>query len=354
MKVWFDGSFILNKKTGIGNYLLNLKDKFHSACINTEILRYNERGPFVFNVIPYLIWLNVIFYLKTLKEKPDIIVFPAYIFPVLRRKKTKYAAVIHDLAPYKNGLFSFYYKLVYLLIIEFAVRNADMIITVSQTIKKEIIEQFKIPEDRVKIIYNSVGNIFLNNNTPDNSEILERFLLKPNNFILTASTMNRQNSKRKNISACMEAFKSISEKYPDIKLVLVGKSENNGQLKGIKNKNIILTEYLSDKDLHYLFKNALMYVFPSLYEGFGIPILEAQVSGLPVIVSDIPVFREVAANSVIFCEPHSQGIAAAIEILINNQEKRTELIQKGFLNFERFNETILLRQIKEIFGNRNE
>ena len=94
-----------------------------------------------------------------------------------------------------------------------------------------------------------------------------------------------------------------------------------------------------------------MYIFPSLYEGFGIPILEAQYSGVPVLCSDIPIFHEVANNSAEFVQPNSDAIAEKIDLLLKNKQRLEELTKLGYENIQRFSEFVLKKQIIEAIEN---
>jgi glycosyltransferase involved in cell wall biosynthesis len=164
---------------------------------------------------------------------------------------------------------------------------------------------------------------------------------------LAVATLN----KRKNTENIVKAFSLISKDYPDLKLVLVGDSNRitASMDLDVSNPNIIFTGYIEDEALPTLYKNALAFVFPSLYEGFGIPILEAQASETPVIATDIPIFREVAEDSVLYCTPEAESIAEKMKEIEANPTLRENLIAKGLKNIEKFGPETITRQIKEIF-----
>lgn len=339
-KLFIDISFIYNNKTGIGQYtdvlISNLPKELTLKYFNLKLPQKLK-----FKSIFLVLWQNSFIYLKTLIEKPKTIIFPAFFMPYFKIKKTKYCTVIHDLCHLRKNEMSKYFKFIYNLATDISIKKADIIITVSKTIKQELIEKFNINPDRIKVVYNSIGQHFLDTNIDNN--ILQKYNLEKGKYILSVATLN----KRKNIPELIKAFESISEKNPTLKLVLVGGMGNEQREKLTQHKNIIFTGYIADEELPILYKNAIFYVFPSLYEGFGIPLIEAQYCNCPVICSDIPVFREIAENSAEFSSTGANGIAKKIEYLINNPTRREELVILGIENVKRFSIEKIAKQLEE-------
>lgn len=343
MKIWVDCTFGLEFKTGVGMYILMLIECFDKLKLDYEKFSCKSIKHLKFKYYFYLLWANTFFYIETLIKKPDVIIFPTFYMPFLKRKGTKYFTVIHDLAfysfPQTRGK---YFLSVFKSATNIAIKKADMIITVSETIKKEIIERFNFPEDRIKIINNTVGEQFFNE--PEESNVLKKFNVEAQAYIIAVATLN----KHKNVISLVKAFETLSDKYPDIKLLLVGPKGNSEIL--TTNKNVIFTGYVQDEEIVSLYQNSLMSVFPSLYEGFGIPILEAQASKTPLICSDIPVFKEVAGEGALFCEPTPEKIAIRIEEIINTPNIKEQLVSKGLENIKRFHVNIIENQIKDVLG----
>ena len=329
-----DGFSLLNP-TGIGQYTTSIRSILSSLNINIILIKKNcliSIKNKIIRRIFYNIWLNSLFFIRLLLiNKKITVIFPNFAIPIFKNSKIKYISVIHDICPIK-------YRHHYSILTNFnerqniynAIKKADTIVTVSETIKNELIQTFNIDQHRIKVVYNSIGEHFIN--SKDKTEILDKYNIQKQKYILSVATLN----KRKNIPELIKAFANISDKYPELKLVLVGGMGNEKREKLTKHPNIIFTGYIPDEDLPSLYQNALLYVFPSLYEGFGIPIIEAQFSNCPVLCSDIPVFREIAGNSAEFCIPDSNGIAAKLEYLINNGQRRQELISLGKENVKRF------------------
>lgn len=334
-----DISFVFKPMTGIGVYVLTIIDtlKILNITFSSEELVLPEKTKFKF--IYHSLWLNTLFFIKTLFCKPDVIICPSFIMPYLTREKTTYITVIHDLCSLRPNEMSKYSQFIFNLSIKIAIKKANTIVTVSETIRQELIKQFDISPERIKVVYNSIAEHFRNDK--NNLEILTKYNIQKNNYILSVATLN----KRKNIPELINAFESISNKYPDLKLVLVGGMGNENREKLTKHPNIIFTGYIPDEDIPTLYKNALLYVFPSLYEGFGTPIIEAQYTGCPLLCSDIPVFREVAGNGAEFAEPNADSITEKFEYLINNEQRRNELIELGKINIKRFSLDKISKQL---------
>ena len=224
--------------------------------------------------------------------------------------------------------------------------NADRILTVSNTVKKEIDKYYSYPEEKIFVVYNTFS---LNKNILiDETSILNKFNILNENYVLSVSSMNPN----KNLKSLIDSFNIINKSHPNLKLVLIGgKTSSIEKLKKLTaNSNIIFTGYINDEELKVLYKNAKLYAFPSIYEGFGIPIIDAQLFEIPVLCSDIPVFREVAQNSVEYFQPDSESIANKICSLISSNDRCQELINFGVQNIKRFTLKQIYIQLKEILN----
>ena len=345
-KIYIDNSITRQYSiTGVAKFIFTLNKAILLNKISTEIFGWTyPMFLFRYKYILYIIWLNTVFYIKSFFTKSSIYIYPGFIRPYLLHKKHQYYPVIHDLTAYRDNEMSLHGKFISKLALSIAIRKATTIITVSKTIKNELIEKFNISPEKIKIIYNSIGSQFAN--FKENKEILNKYEIETHNYILSVATLN----KRKNIPELIKAFEQISEKYPDLKLVLVGGMGNEQREKLTKHSNVIFTGYIKDEELPTLYSNALLYMYPSLYEGFGIPLIEAQYCGCPVLCSDIPVFREIGANSVEYCKPEKSGIVQGLNNLINNKEKLDELTILGFNNVKRFSIDNIAQQVKEVIN----
>ena len=233
---------------------------------------------------------------------------------------------VHDIA-YERfpQTFDWKFRLFYKIAIPNIIKTSKHIFTVSQFSKSEIINFYHPNPNKIDVIYNAVNDIFKpkTNNTKED-------------YILAVSSLNYQ----KNFHSLIKAFNLLEDK--NIKLYLVGGINKNFAslelLKDIEhNKNIIFRGRVDDDELIKLYSNAKCFLCPSLYEGFGIPPLEAQACGCPVIVSNVASLPEVCRDSALYCDPYdTEDIKNKIEMLLNNEELQKECIQKGFENIKRF------------------
>ena len=234
---------------------------------------------------------------------------------------------IHDIA-YERfpESFDWKFRLVYKLLIPKIIKSSKHIFTVSEFSKSELIEFYKTKDSDISVVYNAVNKIFKSVEKP--------FKYK---YILAVSSLNYQ----KNFHSLIKAFNLLEDK--NIKLYLVGGLNKNFAglelLKDIENnKNIIFQGRVNDDELIKLYSNAKCFVFPSLYEGFGIPPLEAQACGCPVVCSNVASLPEVGGeDSVVYCDPYNiEDIKEKIELVLGDDKLQKELIQKGFENIKRF------------------
>jgi LCP family protein required for cell wall assembly len=275
---------------------LGIKDKK-----NFKIVSLKSRNKFCWNirVLP-----------KYLRKNPVDIYHTQYITPFFVSRKIKIITHIHDVSFKAYPKFIKKSDLFFLnWLIPKSLKRADKIVAVSEFTKSEIVKYYKIDPEKIEVIYNALEDNF-------KEEISEEKLLEvrkkynlPEKFILYLGTLQP----RKNVASLIGAFAQIKDKIPDFKLVLAGnRNAHNFDQKideiiakeNIQNR-VIFPGYVDWEDKIYLFHLATVFAHPSLYEGFGIPLLEAMSQEVPVIASEIPVFKEIAQDSVLFFNPSS-------------------------------------------------
>jgi glycosyltransferase involved in cell wall biosynthesis len=216
---------------------------------------------------------------------------------------------------------------------------ADRIITISEFVKQEVITEFGISGDRVKAIPLGVGKEYHPRDPESLILPLKAYDLKPNGYILSVGTLEP----RKNLVSLIRAYESLpNEIHKQWPLVLVGMRgwKDQGLRKTIETLQgkgtLKVLGYVPEDDLPYLYSGASIFVFPSLYEGFGLPPLEAMASGIPVIVSNRASLPEVVGDAGVYIDPLSEGaIAEAMRMLLGDLKKRDQLIQSGLHQAER-------------------
>jgi glycosyltransferase involved in cell wall biosynthesis len=308
---------------------------------NVEIISLPAQNRFMWNlwVLPRYLFLNEINVFHT-----------QYILPLLWPSRTRMIVHIHDVS------FRAYPKLIgwldrffLWLFIPRSLKKSSLIIAPSQFTKDEIIKYYNIRGGKIIIVPNAVGEEFLENvveNETNDQVIKEKYHL-PEKFILYVGTLQP----RKNIPFLIKAFAQLRARLHksgasilDIKLVLVGNRKAHHTDKHINeviteqnlSEAVIFPGFIDQKDLPRVIRLAHIFAFPSLYEGFGIPLLEAMSQDAPIAAADIQSLRETAGDAAIYFDP--ANIASCEEklyTLIVDQKQREALIQcgKARLNF---------------------
>lgn len=314
---------------------------FIQSTHNIEIIKYNIQ-----NRLILFLFQQIYLYFLIRKHKIKILFCPSLEHPWLIKNKI---VTIYDAAPFAvKGESGAIGRIFWKISVFFAKISSRAFITISEFSKKELMEKMKIKNKPIFII--NVGtNKNIDSEQKKESEFLDHHQLEAKKYFLHVGNAR----KRKNLGILIKTFASIKHKYPEIKLVIAGKMDKDmDALKSslsTEEKNIIFTGFISEKDKKILISRAAALIFPSLYEGFGIPILEAQILNTPVVCSDIPAFKEVAGNSALFFNPLStEQLAEAMETIINNPELANNLRHQGAINCQRFNWRESAKKLSEI------
>lgn len=267
-----------------------------------------------------------------------------YIVPFFVPKRTKVVTHIHDVSfraypQYIARVDRWFLS----LLIPRSLRRADAIIAPSEFTKREIVKYYAVPEEKIAVIYNAVAPEFFQEEKGDELSNAERIgaLRKryhlPESFVLYVGTLQP----RKNIPMLLEAFDRFRKRNVDVKdtkLVLVGNRKGHHFDRRIDETisrlgvdgDVVFPGFVDQKDLPLLMRLAMVFVFPSYYEGFGIPMLEAMSQGVPVIASDIPALREAGGDASLFVAPDdAERLSAALSEVCHSQTFRKELQEKG-------------------------
>lgn len=220
---------------------------------------------------------------------------------------------------------------------KFALKHAKKIITVSEFTKKEVLSIYKeAKEKKIQVVYNGFNNVLYKkiNDQEKIDKVLKKYGI-PEPYFLYVGRLD----KKKNTAQLVESFAIFKENNSDLKhkLVLLG-SVGFGYDKvkfAIEEFNlendIKILGWIDENDMPAILNGADAFVFPSLYEGFGIPVIQSLACGVPTIISDIPVLREIAKDSSLYFEPRDKySIASAMREIVSNQTLRTSLIKQGY------------------------
>ena len=338
VKIGVDGNEAnVEKKVGVSVYALNILKYFHKvADKNTIFYVYLKNTPlsdlpkenkfFKYKIIKgKVLWSQIFLPFNLFLHKGiDVYFSPAHYLPAFC--PVPQVVTIHDLA-YLYFPSDFTKKDLWQLKnwTNFSIKKSKQIIAVSKTTKKDIIKNYVIDEAKVSVVYNGFEKSL-------NKLKNEKFKLKNEKYVLFVGTIQP----RKNLVILINAFNEFIKINKDFKLIIVGKkgwlySDIFEKIKVMKlEEKVIFTGHISDQELVGYYKNAFCLVLPSLYEGFGIPILEAMSYDCPVITSFSSSLPEIGGEACLYFDPrNSYNLLEKLTELQNNKELRKELIVKG-------------------------
>jgi glycosyltransferase involved in cell wall biosynthesis len=233
-----------------------------------------------------------------------------YILPLVIPHRTKVLLHIHDISfRVFPALINWKDRLFLKLLIPRSLRRATTILVPSQFTRDEIVREYGIPMGKIAVIPNALNEQFLSPVQQSLESVQKKYAL-PQRFILYIGTLQP----RKNIPFLIRSFAQVHKRIPDMNLVLVGNRQGHhvDQLsieRAIREADVaddvFFPGYVAEQDLPAVLRSATAFVFPSRYEGFGIPLLEAFSQGVPVAAADIPVLREVAGEAALYFDPTS-------------------------------------------------
>lgn len=219
-------------------------------------------------------------------------------------------------------------------------KESKLIIAVSQATKKDIVELLGIPEEKIKVIYEAAPVWFKKAPSEKVKSVKRKYGIK-GDYLLSVATLEP----RKNIKMIMKAHKHLLQKGEKLALVLAGKV-GWGEDVSAEGKTV-LTGYLANEELSALYTGASALVYPSLYEGFGLPVLEAMICGCPVVTSNVSSLPEVSGEAGILVDPRSwESIAGGIKKAL---EDRENLIKKGLIQAKKFSWEKCARETLEVY-----
>jgi len=278
-----------------------------------------------------ILWEQFILPLQILRRRIDVLLSAGMTAPFFSSARS--VLVLHDLQ-HENQPENFSRSQLFFLktIIKYSAKSAAKIITLSRKAREDIIKYYKIPEDRVNIVHLAANNrSFYRRSDNEKKEVREKYSL-PDKFILyLASSLPHKNYQR-----LLSAFKEVITEYPDLCLVLIGSRDyGSPKIKGHIQElgleaNVSMLGWLPFEDIPLIYSASSMLIFPSLHEGFGIPVIEAMACGVPVVCSDIEPLIEVAGGAALLVDPKSEeAIAEGIKRVLADSELRSCLIQRG-------------------------
>ncbi|MFH1413019.1 MAG: glycosyltransferase family 1 protein [bacterium] len=345
------------------------KIKFDNHGCQIIKSRHNNFKAKVLNWPFKFLWTQGRLSLEMLFHSPDLLFIPAHVLPVIHPKKS--VVTIHDIGfkqteklyseemivpmdSVKNRFFNFLIKIFTLgkhsgskldylqWSTQYALKKAKQIITISKFSKKELLNNYKVKADKIKIVYNGYNNSLyrkIDNEIKTNAVLKKYGIVQP--FIFYVGRLG----KKKNTDKLIEAYAIMRQKHPEInhRLCLAGDASfGYDEIKyqvsefGLSNR-VIMPGWVEEGDMPYIFNAASAFIFPSNYEGFGIPLLQAMACGTPVTASNTSSIPEIAKNAALFFDQDDvYDMAKKIAEIIQNNKKRKELIKLGFERIKNF------------------
>lgn len=344
-----NGRYLTQKATGVHRYAFEICNKLHEMGVDFHVAVPNEIHPdykFNFKVVKCgslntHLWEQISLprYLKRIGS-PLLISFTG-CGPI---NYSNQIMTIHDVSHerYPEWFSKNYYRFYHYMMPRIG-KKAHAVLTVSEFSKKEIVDTLGINAEKIHVVHSNVPF----HNKPSKEEVLS-FTRNPEaeKYILAVSSMDP----RKNFIRLVEAFDKIKDK--SVKLYIIGmsfKAFNTPNLQKLIGENVHLPGYIPDEKLQTMYQNALLSVYPSLYEGFGLPPLESMTYGCPVINSDIPALREVSQDAALYVDPYNvDDITQKIEQLLVDEPLRKELQQKGLLQIKKYSWDKSAKQVYEL------
>lgn len=365
MKIGFDAKRLFHNTTGLGNYSRDLVRILQEHYPDNSYFLYNPKQKEIpyfsdpeksFKIVsPHGIWKKAhplwrsfgISFTSSIKQL-DIYHGLSGELPINLPTALKKVVTIHDLIfmRYPN-LYSSFDRKMHFAKFKYAVKNADAVVAISEQTKRDIVQFLGIKPEKIHVIYQGCSAVF--KNTYSEQELFEtknKFAL-PDQFILNVGTIEA----RKNALSLVKAIKNI-----DTTLVFVGRKtkytlqiEQYIQKHRLEYKVIFLTG-VTLNELAHIYQLSTVFVYPSIFEGFGIPIIEALYSGTPVIASCSGVFPEAGGpDSIYVDEKNADEIALRISELLSSPELRMDMNKKGKEYATKFNDSVIAKAWHDLY-----
>lgn len=359
MKIGLEIQPILKNKTGVGWYTKEILDNIdmdifdmegfgfnfmnrHDIQQNLNKLKFNYK---INKLMPYGFYRRIwdyfpISFNKLFNTNAEIFHFFNYIVPP--KIKGKVIVTVYDMVykTFPNTMDRRNYKMLDKELRR-SIERSDRIITISQNSKKEIIEYLHVSEDKIDIVYPAVDHDKYSKRFSDLE--IEKTRSKynlPSHYILYLGTLEP----RKNIEKIIDSYAKLNDELKEeYHLVIAGKKGwmydsvfERVKEYGLQHK-VVFTGYVEEEDKPLIYKLSDLFIFPSLYEGFGMPVLEAMASGIPVITSNTSSLPEVVGEAGILVDPqNTNDITIAINDILCNSDLKKDMIKKGLCQSKKF------------------
>ncbi|MCV9884491.1 glycosyltransferase family 4 protein [Metabacillus halosaccharovorans] len=344
MKIYINGRFLTQSVTGVQRYAIEVmkaldklieegiidstKYQFYILTPNNCVNRIQLKHITIKNIgkLKGHLWEQ---FELPMFVKRKMLVNLCNAGPILKKNQI---SVIHDAAVFANSNnFSFLFRSWYKLLLKTQGIFSMKIVTVSEFSRLELIKYLNINEGKIQVIYEGKEHF---TNLEEDPTFISRKGIDKKPYVLAVSSLNPN----KNFGAIVKAINYLESN--DLNIVIAGGtdpkvfSQNGVELP----ENVLHLGYVSDIELKMLYKSAFCFIYPSFYEGFGLPPLEAMSIGCPIIISNRASLPEVGGEAALYCDPEKpEDIARQIEKLTLDRKLRSDLVQKGLNQAGKFN-----------------
>ncbi len=352
MRIGIDGNEgNVQAKVGIGEYAFELLQEFKECKIphvtfeiylktlpRNDLPKEDERWRYRI-VGPGKLWTQIGLPLDLFlhKPRPDVFFTPTHYAPRFSPVPTVVSVMDVSYMHFpelfrKSDLYQLQHWTAY------SVKNAKAVITISKASKNDIIRIYNVPDEKVVVTYPGIKKMAEITDNASYNQLLSEHRISQK-YILFVGTLQP----RKNLQKLIEAFAKISVNHDDLHLVIIGKKGwlfedilSAPEKYGVEEKVKFLF-FVPNEILPFFYKNALFFILPSLYEGFGLPVLESMQYGCPVIASNVSSLPEAGGDAALYVDPKNVGdIAQKMEVFISEEAKRQEYIAKGYNQVKKF------------------
>jgi len=370
MNIGFDGKRAANNLTGLGNYsrslILQLSELFHQNhyfVYSPKVKEVQQISAFFKkdNISlklpeksgPGFLWRS--FSVKSQIKKDQIAVYHGLANEIpfgMQNLQTKTVVTIHDLIFLKLPQhYKFIDRAIYNFKSKYACKNADLIVAISEQTRKDIIDLYNIAPSKIEVIYQSCDDSFKKMVPAVHKETVRIKYNLPTKYILNVGTIEA----RKNLLLIIRAMPEIDAAYT---LIVVGKKQAYAtevlaeiERLGISDRVIFLKD-IPFNDLPAIYQLASVFVYPSFYEGFGIPIIEALYGGVPVVAATGSCLEEAGGPDSIYIDPNdAPGLAQAVNAILSDPQRAIKMKTGGLTYVQKFNAPLLSRQLMNCYTN---
>lgn len=367
MNIGYDAKRVFYNRSGLGNYGRNIINALSTTYYDLGLILYApiKKNPIItydaqqiktiypnsaFHKKFGSLWRT--FYLGRQIKKDNLDLFHGLSNELphnIQKREIKTIVTIHDLIFLRYPqLYKAIDRYIYNKKFKYACHAANKIIAISKQTKDDIVEFYKIERDKIEVVYQGCNPIFYNKITKEQIVEIRKIYQLPSEFMLTVGTIE----KRKNL---LTIVKAIREGNIDIPLVVVGKPTK--YLDKVKEyiaqyniNKVHILNYINLEDLPGLYQLATLFIYPSVFEGFGIPVLEALNSGVPVISTNYGCFIEAGGKAAQYVNPEdSEEMADKIKEILTDSNLQKRMVEAGYEHAKKFREEIIAKDLLNVY-----